>query len=183
MATKRRTAFPTLWLMTDERLGGRKPGDALWKAIGRLPRGAGIVLRHHGWSRGERRSLCRRIAAIARRRGLLLVASGFVGPDGTHMPAFHRGPPARRGITTASAHSLRELQQAVRAGADLVFLSPLFPTRSHARAKPLGPARFGLIARQSPVPVIALGGMTPARARRLAPLGASGFAAIDWWAS
>lgn len=187
MATKRHANFPTVWLMTDERLGGRNAGDPLWRAIRNLPRGAGIVLRHHGWLPAERRSLCRRIAAVARRQGLILVASGMPGPDGVHIPAFARGRRDRKragkGITTASAHDLPEVRSAVRAGADLVFLSPVFATGSHPGATALGPLRFGKIARHSPVPVVALGGMTPARQRRLAPLGAAGYAAIDWWIS
>ena len=59
--------------------------------------------------------------------------------------------------------------------ADALVLSPVFATRSHPGAPPLGPLRFRLLARQARVPVIALGGMT---ARRAAALGAA-WAAID----
>jgi thiamine-phosphate pyrophosphorylase len=38
--------------MTDERLG-----DALWTALRRLPRGAGIVFRHYATPPAERRAL------------------------------------------------------------------------------------------------------------------------------
>ena len=70
---------------------------------------------------------------------------------------------------------------AFREGADIVFLSPVFPTQSHPGAPALGPVRFGLMARGAAGPVLALGGMTPQRARRLQPLGAAGFGAIDFW--
>lgn len=182
MATKHKRIIPTVWLLTDERLGGTAADDPLWRAIDSLPRGAGIVLRHYRLPMAERRALCARIGKIAKRRHLLLVASGFPGPDGRHYPAFsRRGPQQAAGLVTASAHGWPHLLAAARAGADLVFLSPAFATRSHPGAPVLGPLRFGLTARRSPVPVVALGGMTPQRQQRLRPLGAAGFAAIDWW--
>lgn len=76
----------------------------------------------------------------------------------------------------ATAHSLAEIGAAVRAGAHAILLSPVFPTRSHPGAAVLGAVRFLLLARRSPLPVIALGGMTAARAARL-PV--HGWAAID----
>lgn len=84
-----------------------------------------------------------------------------------------------KGIRLATAHSLREIGAAVRARADAILLSPVFPTRSHPGGKVLGPVRFLLLARQSPLPVIALGGMTRQRAARL-PV--HGWAAIDGFA-
>lgn len=170
--------------MTDERLGGADPDDPLWRAVAALPPGAGIVLRHHATPPAERRSLLDRLSRVAKARGLVLVAAGLPGaPDGVHLsrhlPA--RRPRGRQWLLTAPARSRRELRQAFARGADLVFLSPAFPTASHPEARALGPVRFGLAARHAPGPVIALGGLTPGRARRLAPLGAAGFAAIDWW--
>lgn len=60
-----------------------------------------------------------------------------------------------------------------------MLVSPLFATRSHPGAKPLGSARFAALARLSPVPVIALGGVKPRHAGLIRRLGAAGFAAID----
>src|SRR3546814_3022387 len=41
-AMHRRQPLPHLWMMTDER-----QGETLWRALYRLPRGAGVVFRHH----------------------------------------------------------------------------------------------------------------------------------------
>src|SRR5690348_8595128 len=60
-AMQRRQPLPRLWLMTDER-----QGDALWEALERLPRGAGIVFRHYGLSAGERRRLFEQVRKAAR---------------------------------------------------------------------------------------------------------------------
>lgn len=179
----RRARVPTLWLFTEERLGGRNPGDSLWAAVQALPRGAGIVFRHYGWPRAERRALLQKLEAIARRRQLILIGSEIRGASGgRHLPggARIRHRPAK-GLLTAAAHSRSDLLQGFRLGADAIFLSPVFPTRSHPGAPALGPVRFGLAARAAPGLVIALGGMNKARARRLAPLGAAGFAGIDCW--
>jgi thiamine-phosphate pyrophosphorylase len=156
-------------MMTDER-----QGEGLWTALERLTRGAGIVFRHYSLPQRERRAMFEAVRRIAWKRSLILIAAGppLAGADGVH---GRRGA----GLNTASAHNLRELKAAERAGADLVFLSPVFATRSHPEAKPLGPHRFALIAHQAKVPVIALGGMDAERARTLG--GAYGWAGIDAW--
>ena len=165
----RRQPLPRLWLMTDER-----QGDGLWTALERLPRGAGVVFRHYGLPTAERRSLFEAVRRVARQRRLTLLVAGnpLAEADGTH---GRRG----RGMMSASAHNLRELRAAERAGAHLVFLSPVFATRSHPDAKPLGPRRFALLAHQAKVPVIALGGMNAECFRSLG--GAYGWAGIDAW--
>lgn len=169
---QRRQPLPRLWLMTDER-----QGDALWEALERLPRGAGIVFRHYGLSIAERRRLFERVRKAARPRRLFLVSAGgyLSSADGVH-----RGR-GRGGFRTASAHNLAEIRTAERCGARLVFVSPVFATRSHPDARPLGCVRFGLLARQAHVPVIALGGMDSRRWHALKALGAYGWAGIDAW--
>lgn len=163
----RRQPLPRLWLMTDER-----QGEDLWQALQRLPRGAGVVFRHYGLGPAERRRVFERVQDFARRRRLLLLAAGRFRADGVHNS---RG----KGLRSASAHNLRELKSAERAGAGLVFLSPAFPTRSHPQARPLGPVRFGLIAGRARVPIIALGGMDARKARRLPHI--YGWGGIDAW--
>jgi thiamine-phosphate pyrophosphorylase len=169
----RRQPLPRLWLMTDER-----QGDALWEALARLPRGAGIVFRHYGLPPHQRRATFEAVRRIARRRRLILIVAGTGQgrADGCH---GRRG----RGLRTASAHDLREVRTAERQGAHLVFLSPVFPTRSHPGGTTLGPLRFGRIARQARIPVVALGGIDPGRARRLIGLHAYGWAGIDAWSA
>ena len=77
--------------------------------------------------------------------------------------------------------SWRRRSTAERRGATLIFLAPVFPTRSHPEGRVLGPLRFAVLARQTRLPVIALGGMNAARAKRLGPAGIYGWAGIDAW--
>lgn len=168
----RHAKLPAVWLFTDER-----QRESLWDALERLPRGAGVVFRHY--HSAERAALARRVRAVCRRRGMLFVVAGpprlarAWGADGAH----GRG----HGAFTAPARGARELVAARRAGVRLAFLSPVFATRSHPGARPLGPSRFGLLAQQAGLPVAALGGVTPRAARRLRALGAVGWGAIDAW--
>lgn len=174
--------LPCLWLFTDERVA-----DAiLLTSIQALPRGSGIVFRHYRTPEAARRALYERIRTVARRRRLVLLLAGTARDaaawraDGVHLGRNARGLGQRgRGVRTAAAHDAGELRRAQRAGVDLVFLSPVFATRSHPDVRPLGAVRFGLIAGGAKSPVAALGGMTPARYRQLRALGASGWAAID----
>lgn len=159
--------------MTDERLG-----DGLWAALRRLPRGSGVVFRHYATATRERRMLFRRVVRIARARGLVVVRAGAragYGEDGVHGAAHGSG------LHTAPAHDRREAVAAVRRGADVLFVSPVFATRSHPGAEALGVRKAGRIAGGLPVVVIALGGMDARRFRKLA--GFDGWAAIDAWGS
>lgn len=172
-----RRAPPRLWLMTDERQGER-----LWTALARLPRGAGIVFRHYRTAPAERRAVFEKVRRIARRRTLTLVLAAppriaaAWHADGVHGRAGHRV--ARPLLRTAPAHDAVELRAALLAGADVVFLSPIFATRSHPGVRVLGPLRFGALARGGGR-VVALGGMDRRRGRRLAALGSYGWAGID----
>jgi thiamine-phosphate pyrophosphorylase len=177
----RRQPLPRLWMMTDER-----QGDALFEALGRLPRGAGVVFRHYGLAPGPRRELFLRVRAAARRRRLVLMLAGTPrlaaawGADGSHgLAGGIKSLPHL--LRSAPVHDPAELVAAAKAGADFVFLSPAFATRSHAGARPLGPVRVGLVARASLIPVIALGGMDAVRAQGLGGYNIYGWAGIDAW--
>jgi thiamine-phosphate pyrophosphorylase len=156
--------------MTDERLG-----DGLLAAVARLPAGAGIVFRHYSLAEAARRALFDRVKRAAPGPVLLAGAAGLAlawGADGSH--GRHQG------ATSAPAHDLAEIRAAEAAGAALIFLSPVFPTRSHPEAQVLGPEGFAALAAQTRIPVIALGGMNARRAAALS--GAYGWAGIDPWA-
>lgn len=162
--------------MTDERLGAR-----LFDALAALPDDAGIVFRHYSLPAEERRSLFEEVKAEAKARGLRLLLAGTAedaalwGADGSH----GRGPGA--GFRSAPVHNLADIRTAERDGADLLFLSPVHATRSHPGAAHLGLEGFAALARDTRLPVIALGGMNAARARETARLGAYGWAGIDAW--
>jgi thiamine-phosphate pyrophosphorylase len=170
------TDLPDVWLISDARID-----DQLEAAIDRLPPRSGMVFRHYHLPPAERRRRFRQLAVRLRRRGHLVVLAGPVmearrwGADGAY------GAPDRLAggvglLRLVTAHSLRELGRANRIRADAVLLSPVFATNTHPGASSLGPARFLLMANRSRAPVIALGGMSAPRARRL---GTRRWAAIE----
>jgi thiamine-phosphate pyrophosphorylase len=178
MAMLRRQSpkFPKIWLMTDLRLG-----DALLAAIQRLPAGSGVVFRHYEVDEAERRRLFGQVRRVCRRRGHILL---LAGPDGQarawQADGFHGRAPGKARLHSAPAHNPREIAEAKRSGAQLLFLSPLFATRTHPDTRPLGLMRFNQLARLArPAKVIALGGMTRNRARSLDAQTVCGWAAIN----
>ena len=170
--------YPRLWLMTDER-----QGEALWDAVGALPRGAGVIFRHYSLAPGMRKAMFKRLRAMARARGLILILAGSPRlARAWQADGFHGRDPGQAFpelLHTAPTHDVAELLAAMRSGAGLAILSPVYATRSHPGAQTLGPLRFGLIARQSRIKIAALGGMNARRARSLKALRAYGWAGID----
>jgi 8-oxo-dGTP diphosphatase len=81
-------------------------------------------------------------------------------------------------LVGASCHDAAELTQAVAFGLDYALLSPVKATTSHPSANPLGWSRFSALVDPIPLPVYALGGLTPADLAEAVRHGAQGIAAI-----
>ncbi len=181
-----------LWLLSDERMA-----VPVVRLAADLPPGSGIVLRHDSLPAAGRWRLLRRLKRIAAVRRLVIILAGSPadarrwGADGVHLRQRHAGQASaahRFGLLlTMPVHDAREARAARRARAQAAFVSPLHPTRSHPGAPTLGPAAWLRLARLTGGRAIALGGLTPARARALlrqsAGIGVQpGWAAIDAWA-
>src|SRR5262249_43281589 len=99
---------------------------------------------------------------------------------GLHLPRWAGAAvlrPATDGLVTASAHDAHEVRSR-RAFADAFFVSPVFPTQSHAREPALGVVGLSGLVRIAHRPVIALGGVTARNAWTLAGTSVAGLAAI-----
>lgn len=174
--SRSKAAWPGIWLMTDPRFG-----DDLLPAIRRLPFGSGVVFRHYHLASDARRKLFGQVRRICRQRGLMLILAGPEADalrwraDGFHLRA---GPSRSAMARSAPVHSHAELRKALRNGVDMIFISPLFATKSHPGRKAIGRLAFNALAKQAgKTAVIALGGINKRRA--LNPRLAQGWAAID----
>lgn len=135
----------------------------------------------------EARPLLDALRAATAARGASLLVSGRpelarrVGADGVHLPEGQARPPTHLwdGPLSVAAHDRPGLDRARRVGAAFALLSPLFPTSTHPGSHTLGPEAFGRLAAASPVPVLALGGVTPETGGRALAAGAWGLACID----
>ncbi len=182
--TQKRRPWPAVVIyMSDEE---RDP-DPL-DTIKRLPKDAWVIFRHYDIA--DRQRVARQVAALCRRRGLKLLVAGdgrlaaAVQAQGLHLPEhqlrrFGRRQRQRHWIVTAAAHSPSALLRAQRCGVDIALVSPVFVTASHPGGRALGPLKLARFCCDALLPVVALGGITPANCRRVQPSGAIGIAAIS----
>jgi len=168
-----------------------RQGDPL-TALRVLPEGTLVILRDY--DHPGRTRLAQDLARACRRRGLLFSVAGSgrlaakVQADGLHLPEAqaHRAMAWRQRrkdwLITVSAHGFPALRRAQLFRADAALLAPAFSTTSHPGAPSLGLLRFARLVTASPVPVYALGGISPQTARRLKGTGCAGLAAISAFA-
>jgi thiamine-phosphate pyrophosphorylase len=107
------------------------------------------------------------------------------GADGAHLGGRSLPVRAARPLLTGgrllglSVHSLAEAQDAAEAGADYVTFGSLFPTRSHPGQAPAGLAELARVVEGVNLPVLAIGGITPANASEVLATGCAGIALIS----
>jgi thiamine-phosphate pyrophosphorylase len=185
--------LPVVHLITD---GTLVPdlGEQLDRVLPGLAAGqVAVHLREKSLAGGPLLALARRLAAVCHAHGQLLLVNERIdvalacGADGVHLPATAVGPAqARRllgptALVGVSCHSAGEVERARAGGADYATFGPVWSTPSKASfGAPLGLERL----RQASLlglPLVALGGVEPARAPRAVQAGAMGVAAIRAW--
>jgi len=180
-----------LYAIVDE--SSTRPPLALVAAF--LEGGAAVVqLRLKNAASGDLFRLAVAAGELCRARGALLFVNDrpdvarAAGADGVHLGQEDLPPAAAREILGADAiigvstHSEAEIDAAIKSGADYVGFGPIFATRSKG-ASPLPPPHgiAGLrhaVERARPLPVVAIGGITAARAGEIKQAGAACAAAI-----
>ena len=187
----RRVPDLSVYLVTDRGLSrGRELVDVVLAAV----RGGVTVvqLREKDASARETLELGRALLARLRPLGVPLLVNDRVdlalalGADGVHVgqsdlpPEVARrllGPEALLGLSITGPEDLLTLDPAV---VDYAGVGPLFPTASKADATPaLGLEGFARLRRQLPVPVVAIGGITPANASDVIAAGADGVSVVS----
>jgi thiamine-phosphate pyrophosphorylase len=136
--------------------------------------------------------LCRRLVAPTRESGAMLVVNDrvdvalAVGADAvqrTHTSLAVddiRAIAGRRLRIGSSVHSLQDAVEAELKGADWVTFGPVYDTPSkRSYGPPQGLERLAVVARGLRIPVIAIGGITPARVKEVRAAGAHGVAVIS----
>lgn len=135
--------------------------------------------------------LAGRLLPHARRLGALLVINdrvdiaAAVGADGAHLGARSLSVSDTRRVLGATAmvgrscHSAADVAEARSGGADYGFVGHVFETESHPGQRGLGPAGLrSLVSTAGGLPVIAIGGVTPARVAEVREAGAFGIAVL-----
>ncbi len=105
-----------------------------------------------------------------------------IGAAGVHLPAGGLEPMTVRrlwpsAIISRAVHRAEEVGQLP--GADWLVFGHLFATRSKPGLPARGLEAAAEVARRSPVPVVGIGGVSPARAREVHLAGLAGVAVVD----
>lgn len=125
-------------------------------------------MRELGFTRDQMQELAAAVIARARPVGARVLVSNdiamahMVGADGVHLTARQivtRETRPDLALVGASCHSREELDASVRVGVDFAVLGSVKPTASHPGASVLGWDAFAHIARDAPLPVLAIGGL------------------------
>ena len=145
---------------------------AFWpKLAAALARGTRLVqLREKSLQGEEWRAFVRQASKICHEHQATIIVNGDIelalelGLDGVQLSAaqlekIDKRPPLP--WVGASCHDDAELQRAIAVGCDYALLSPVLPTATHPDAAALGWQRFAELAGRCPIPLFALGGMTP----------------------
>ncbi|PWG65276.1 thiamine monophosphate synthase [Spiribacter halobius] len=154
-----------------------------------LARGARLLQMRVRGAPGERRPLAEQALDRTRAAGAKLLINGdpplaaALGADGVHLTARQLAECDSRPLPTphlvaASCHDPAELARAARLGIDFAVLGPVAATASHPDADPLGWERFAAWTADAPLPVYALGGLSPADRDTARAQGAQGVAGI-----
>ena len=181
-----RGALPRLHAITDERIA-RRPD--LVDSARALATGGGERLAFHARGRAlsglEHYDLAARLSACPPARLFVndrLDVALAVGAAGVQLGAGSLDPEDARRLEPRwwigkSVHDLGEAAAARTGGADYLLVGPLYRTATHPDREPLGLERLGVIVALG-LPVIAIGGVTPARVGEVRRAGAYGVAAI-----
>jgi 8-oxo-dGTP diphosphatase len=102
----------------------------------------------------------------------VLHLSADTGKSLTEKPEFE-------GLVSMACHNRTERDRALALDMDQILLSPVAATPTHPGATPLGWSGLAELATGIPVPVYALGGVTPADLDRARQAGARGIAGIS----
>ncbi len=176
--------IPRLILITDS---ARLEGERFFTVVESALKGGvdTMLVREKHLSSAKLLALSAQLRVLTRDHGARLIihtqadVARAVGADGVHVAAtaIPDIPAMRQWLAdvpmcfSASCHHRHELNAAAESGADFALLSPVFPTRSHVGAPHLGAERFMAMAKDSPIPVVALGGISVENRHRLAGYG------------
>ena len=126
-----------------------------------------VQLREKTFDAQKMQHLLSRTLAHVEAGGSRVVVNGDCGAypqcGGLHMTSAQLMAVPERptaSLLGASCHDARELDRAGELGVDYALLGPVEPTPSHPEAAPLGWSRFAELARERPMPVYAIGGLT-----------------------
>lgn len=183
--------LPRLHVITsDDVLRDDGFADAAERVVEACGAAVAVHLRGHGLPGGALHALAERLLDAASRAGAMLLVNDRVdvalvcGTAGVQLGRRSLPVAEARRLLGAdamigySAHAADEARDAGRAGADFVVLGTIYPTASHPGEPGAGLGVVREAVRVAAVPVLAIGGLTPARVDAVLEAGAHGVAVL-----
>ncbi|CAB1128843.1 Thiamine-phosphate synthase [Candidatus Hydrogenisulfobacillus filiaventi] len=165
----------------------RRPSDWLERVAAAAPDLDAVILRAKALSAGQQLQVASRLLQVLAGGPPLLVAdradvARAAGTAGVHLPGDGLPPAAVRAwwpsaLISVSVHVRDGLHYPP--AADWAVLGHAFPTRSKPGLAPLGEAGVARAVAGAPLPVLAIGGITPDTVPRLATAGLAGVVVVD----
>lgn len=172
---------------------------SLESTIKHLPKNSAIIIREYDLEEKDREIFAKKIAALARPLGLkILVGKDLslakkIKADGVHFSDFDKLPLQffqqknfpEKFIFSFSCHNLKSALKAEKSGFDMIFISPIFSTKSHLNTKNIGLknlAKISLKTKSAPYcesSFYALGGINSQNLSSIRKLNLAGFGAIS----
>jgi len=171
---------PALTVVTNSKL---LTGQALFEQLESALQGGleAVLLREKDFHSGRFLALASRLRTLTEQYQAKLIIHSHAGiaqavaADGIHLashdmleiPRIRTWLEKKDMCFSVSCHNAEELQFAHQFGADSALLSPVFATQTHPDAPALGIEKFKALAAESPLPVVALGGIDQENRKQL----------------
>lgn len=165
------------------------------KIIHNLPKNSIIIFREYSLKKDKRQELATKFLKIAQK----LNHQFFVGKDpkmalairanGVHYSDLDRNSwqlikkeYSHQFAISLACHDLKSIKKAQNSNAEILFLSPIFMTKSHENSRPLGLQRLAKSCKYSSKPIFALGAVNSNNISKVLKNNAGGFAGIEIFA-
>jgi len=161
-------------VLTDRRQASRPLVEVVEAAV--EGGAAYVVLREKDLPPDERAALAAALRQVVG-AGLIVAGPDPLGGDAVHLAAAGPYPPPDLALVGRSCHDAAELSRLTTE--QYAMVSPVYPTPSKpGYGPPLHPDGLAKLVARSPVPVLALGGITPDNAAACVAAGAAGVAVM-----
>ena len=179
----------------------RKRCDNLITIIKKLPKNSAVIFREYDLEEEKREKLAREILLICKQKshkiiiGKNLDLATEIKADGVHFSdndilsskiflqlRNNKKINSKNGtkfIFSFACHNFLSVVKCQKMPVDLIFISPIFATKSHEDLPTFGLQRLSRVLRFSKKPVFALGGINKKNIHIVKKLGASGFGGIE----
>ncbi len=188
MSAASRIPLPCLCMVTDR--ARTASGDLLETVSAAVDAGVGMVqLREKNIPAGQLLELAHKLRVVTEGKSLLMVndrvdVALLCGADGVQLGEEAMGVEEARKLIGSdkligsSVHSVEGAVAAESNGADFLILGAIFETTTHPGVQTGGLALIEAVTSRVGIPVLGIGGITPANVRGVIEAGASGAAVI-----